>query len=62
MNTFEIAFDDNPKVTIESIYLAVKELAKSGRLQTEDVESLAELTTELANRMKEGEFSGEQEG
>ena len=62
MNTFEIAFDDNPKVTIESIYLAVKEFAKSGRLQTEDVKSLAELTTELANRMKEGEFSGEQEG
>ena len=59
MNTFKIAFDDNPKVTIESIYLAVKELAKSGRLQTEDVKSLAELTTELANRMKEGEFSGE---
>lgn len=62
MTTLEIIFDSDPKVTTESIYMATKELAKSGRLKTENIEALAELMTELANRMKEGEFSGEQEG
>jgi hypothetical protein len=62
MATFEVIFDNDPKVTTESIYGITKELAKSGRLKTENIEALAELMEELANRMKEGEFSEEQEG
>ena len=62
MTTSEIIFDSYPRVTAEGIYMATKELAKSGVLKTENIEALAELMTELANRMKEGEFSGEQEG
>ena len=53
MATFEVIFDSDPKITTESIYGITKELAKSGRLKTENIEALAELM---------GEFSGEQKG
>ena len=62
MAKLEVIFDSNPSTNVESIYGMTKELAKSGSLRHEDVKALAELMEELSNRMKEGEFSGEQEG
>ena len=62
MKTTSVTLDPDPNVIAGSIYDLTKGLAKAGRLKTENIEALAELTTELANRMKEGEFSGEQEG
>ena len=49
----------NPASTVESIYDMIKSFAKAGLLNAENIEALAELVTELYNRMKEGEFSGE---
>lgn len=59
MPALEITIDNNPATTAESIYGIIKVLAKYGELKAENVEALAELLTELSNRMKEGEFSGE---
>lgn len=46
----KIIFDDTP--TVEELYLLIKAGAKSGVYKREDVEAIAELTTELANRLK----------
>lgn len=48
----QIIFDNNPDVAVEEIYLLVKTAAKTKVFATKHVEALAELTTELANRLK----------
>ena len=47
--------------TVEDLYSQIKDALHSGELDVDDVESIAELTTELAARTKE-EQGGEQEG
>lgn len=49
----------NPKILVENCYGIIKELAKQGNLKSEDVAAIAELTTELANRLKVEESCGE---
>lgn len=46
------------KQFVETVYSSIKKLAASKLLDSDSVEALAELTTELANRLKEEE-SGE---
>lgn len=47
-----------PELAVEELYGAIKSSYEVGRIKREQVEALAELTTELANRLKEEE-SGE---
>ena len=49
----------NPKVLVEYCYGIIKELAMGGNLHSEDLDALADLTTELSNRLKVEENSGE---
>lgn len=42
----------NPKVIVEHCYDLIKGLAEGGSIKSEDVAAIAELTTELANRLK----------
>lgn len=51
--------DAGSKTQVENCYGIIKELAKQGNLKSEDVAALAELTTELANRLKVEESCGE---
>lgn len=44
------------------IYDVIKSSAKNELISVSDLVSLAELVTELANRLKEEQESGEQEG
>lgn len=46
---------------VEGIYDSIKDCVKEGVLNHESVAAIADLTTELANRLKVEE-SGEQEG
>ena len=48
-----------PEEAVEDVYGLIKVFAKEGYLRVSDLMDIADLTTELANRMKEGEFSGE---
>ena len=45
---------------VENIYTQIKDSLKAGEISVEDVEAIAELTTELAARTKEE--NGKQEG
>ena len=47
-----------PELAVEELYDVIKFSYEIGRIKKEHVEALAELTTELANRLKEEE-SGE---
>ena len=47
-----------PELAVEELYSAIKGSYEVGRIKREQVEALAELTTELANRLKEEEESG----
>ena len=49
----------SPEGTIEEIYDLIKGSVMTGWFKIENVEALSELTTELLNRMKAGEYSGE---
>ena len=51
-----------PEEAVEDVYGLIKVFVKEGYLRVSNLEDIIDLTTELANRMKEGEFSGEQEG
>lgn len=44
-----------PELAVEELYGAIKGSYEVGRIKREQVEALAELTTELANRLKEEE-------
>jgi len=48
-----------PELAVEELYEAIKGSYEMGHIKREQVEALAELTTELANRLKEEE-GGEQ--
>lgn len=54
----QIIFDDNPDRAVEEIYMVIKTAVKANVLNLKHVEALAELTTELANRLKEEESCG----
>lgn len=57
----QIIFDNNPDKAVEEIYMLIKTAVKTDVFCLKQVEALAELTTELANRIKAGEFDGKQE-
>lgn len=57
----KIMFMKTHEETVEDLYSQIKDALHSGELDVDDVESIAELTTELAARTKE-EQGGEQEG
>lgn len=44
-----------PELAVEELYDAIKGSYELGRIKREQVEALAEMTTELANRLKEEE-------
>ncbi len=48
-----------PELAVEELYDAIKGSYELGRIKREQVEALAEMTTELANRLKEEESCGE---
>lgn len=48
----------NPKVLVEDLYGLIKGLTMGGNLHSEDLDALADLTTELSNRLKVEENSG----
>ena len=48
----QIIFDDNPETAVEEIYMMIKNAAKTNVIGLKHVEAIAELTTELANRLK----------
>lgn len=54
----KIMFLTTHEDAVEEVYTGIKERLNTGEFNTDDVSSLAELTTELANRLKE-ESSGE---
>ena len=54
----QIIFDNNPDKAVEEIYMTIKNAAKSGVFSLSHVEAIAELTTELANRLKVEEACG----
>ena len=58
----QIKFDTDPDKNLEDIYLLIKTSVKIGHFKQEHIDAIVEQVTELSNRMKEGEFSGEQEG
>jgi hypothetical protein len=62
MTEVKVKVKGSPESITEGIYSMIKSFAEAKILNIESMEALAELTAELANRMKEGEFSGEQEG
>lgn len=47
------------EMIVEAFYNGIKLSATSGALKSKDLESLAELVTELANRLKVEEDCGE---
>ena len=55
----QIIFDNNPDKTVEGIYLAVKNAYMADKLNRSHVHALAELFTELDNRLKEEKGCGE---
>lgn len=48
-----------PELAVEELYGAIKGSYEVGRIKKEHIEALAELTTELANRLKVEENCGE---
>ena len=48
-----------PEEAVEDVYGLIKVFVKEGYLKIDNLMDIIDLTTELANRMKEGEFSGE---
>lgn len=59
----QIIFDNNPDVTVEEMYTVAKDALQNpdSPWELRHVEALAELFTELANRLKVEEACGEQE-
>ena len=47
-----------PEEAVEDVYGLVKVFVKEGYLKIDNLMDIIDLITELANRMKEGEFSG----
>lgn len=47
-----ITFDNNPDKAVEEIYTMIKTAAQTNVFTIKHVEALAELTTELYNRLK----------
>jgi hypothetical protein len=47
---------------VEGMYIIIKKAALENKISTEGLDSLSELVTELSNRLKEEQESGEQEG
>ena len=47
-----------PEEAVEDVYGLIKVFVKEGYLKIDNLMDIIDLTTELANRMKEGEFSG----
>lgn len=58
----QIIFNNNPDIAAEEIYMTIKTAARNGVFNLKHVEAIAELTTELANRLKEEKSCGESEG
>lgn len=54
----QIQFDSDPRKNVEELYLLIKTAAKTGHFRQEHIEAIAEMVTELSNRMKEGLYSG----
>ena len=48
-----------PEEAVEDVYGLIKVFVEEGYLKIDNLMDIIDLTTELANRMKEGEFSGE---
>lgn len=51
----------SPEIFVDKLYRYIKMLVVAKQLSSDNVAALAELTTELANRLKEEE-GGEQKG
>ena len=47
-----IEFSSNPDIATEEIYMMIKVAVQTNVLEPKHVEAIAELTTELANRLK----------
>lgn len=47
-----------PEEAVEDVYGLIKVFVKEGYLSIDNLMDIIDLTTELANRMKEGELSG----
>lgn len=54
-----IVFDNNPDIAADEIYTLAKNAYKNGVFKSSHIEALADLFTELANRLKEEEACGE---
>lgn len=54
----QIIFDNNPDVAVEEIYMMIKTAVQTNVFAPKHVEAIAELTTELANRLKVEENCG----
>lgn len=48
----------SPEIFVDKLYRYIKMLVVAKQLSSDNVAALAELTTELANRLKEEEESG----
>ena len=47
-----------PEEAVEDVYGLIKVFVEEGYLKIDNLMDIIDLTKELANRMKEGEFSG----
>lgn len=54
----KIVFEGDPEVAVAEVYDIIKTTAREGVFKAKHIEAIAELTTELANRLKVEEACG----